>query len=166
MFESFLGVNPWTALLTLLNTLLIFYVGRKYLFGPVMGMIHQRQEEIDTLYANAGAAEQNARIMEESYRKKLSAAAQTGENIVRDAEARAHSRENDILRQAKAEADAILDRASARIAQEKHQAIREARNTVSEMALAIAGKVLERELNSADHRRLADSFIKELGETQ
>lgn len=164
MYESFLGVNPWTALLTLLNTLLIFFVGRKYLFTPVMSMIRQRQQEIDGMYADAGAAEQNAREMEKEYTERLSAAAQTGEAIVRDATARAHSREEEILRQARADAAAILDKASAQIEREKTQAIRDAGKEISETALAIAGKVLGRELSSADHRRLADSFIEELGD--
>ena len=50
MFESFLGVNPWTALFILLNTLTIFLVAKKFLFGPVMQMIEDRQKEIDNIY--------------------------------------------------------------------------------------------------------------------
>ena len=42
MFESFLGVNPWTALFILLNTLTIFFVAKKFLFGPVMKIIADR----------------------------------------------------------------------------------------------------------------------------
>ena len=56
MFESFLGVNPWTALFILLNTLTIYFVAKKFLFGPVMKMITDRQQEIDNLYADAGHA--------------------------------------------------------------------------------------------------------------
>ena len=164
MFESFLGVNPWTALLTFLNTLLIFFVGRKYLFGPVTSMIRERQKEVDDMYANAGTAERNARALETEYKEKLSAAAEAGARMVADAAARAHSREDEILRQAKTNAAAILDKASAEIAREKMQAIQEARNEISEMALAIAGKVVERELSGADQRRLVDSFIEELGD--
>ena len=47
MFESFIGINPWTALFTLLNFLLLFFVGKKFLFVPVKNMIAQRQQEID-----------------------------------------------------------------------------------------------------------------------
>ena len=43
-FEAFLGVNPWTALFTLLNFLLVLYVGKRYLYGPVMKMIQDRQK--------------------------------------------------------------------------------------------------------------------------
>ena len=46
MFEAFLGVNPWTALFILLNTLTIYFVAKKYLFGPVMQIIADRQNEI------------------------------------------------------------------------------------------------------------------------
>ena len=31
-FESFIGINPWTALFVLLNFLLLFFVAKKFLF--------------------------------------------------------------------------------------------------------------------------------------
>ena len=61
MFESFLGVNPWTALFVLLNTLLLFYVATKFLFVPVKNMIDSRQKEIDDLYASADSAKEIGR---------------------------------------------------------------------------------------------------------
>ena len=53
MFESFLGVNPWTALFILLNTLTIYFVAKKFLFVPVMNIIAERQKEIDDMYSDA-----------------------------------------------------------------------------------------------------------------
>lgn len=163
MFESFLGVNPWTALLTLLNTLLIYFVAKKFLFGPVMKIIQDRQQEIDDMYANAGAAEANAQAMEQEYKEKLSVAAATGERIVKDAVARAQSREEEILRQANADAAAIMDKAAADIAMEKKKALNDAKDEISDMAMAIAEKVVGRELCVADQEKLVDDFINELG---
>ena len=88
MFESFLGVNPWTALFILLNTLTIFFVAKKFLFKPVMKIISDRQKEIDDLYADAGAAKEQARQLQESYQQKLSAAQETSDRIVKEAVAR------------------------------------------------------------------------------
>ena len=119
VFESFIGVNFWTALFTLLNFLAVLYVGKRFLWGPVMKIIQDRQQEIDDMYANAGAAEANAQAMEQEYKEKLSVAAATGERIVKDAVARAQSREEEILRQANADAAAIMDKAAADIAMEK-----------------------------------------------
>ena len=53
-FESFIGINFWTALFVLMNTLAIFFVAKHFLFGPVHRMITRRQEEIDGMYADAG----------------------------------------------------------------------------------------------------------------
>ena len=163
MFESFLGVNPWTALFILLNTLTIFFVAKKFLFGPVMNIIAQRQQEIDDLYAGANSAKDEAEALRNEYQEKLSDARATSERMVKEAVARAQAREEDIIRKANADAAAIMDKASADIAQEKKKAINDAKNEISGLALAIAGKVVERELTETDQEQLIDRFIDELG---
>jgi len=163
-FEAFVGVNLWTALFVLLNTLIIFFVGKKFLFGPVMKIISDRQKEIDDLYANADAAKSQAEELEQQYKEKLAVASETGERIVKEAVARGQNREEEILRQANAEAAAIRDKAALDIAQEKKKAINEAKDEISGIAMAIAEKVVCRELNEKDHADLVDRFINELGE--
>ena len=116
------------------------------------------------MYASAGAAKENAAALETEYKQKLSVAAETSERMVKEAVARGQSREEEIIRQANREADAIRDKAAADIAQEKKKAINDAKDEISEMALAIAGKVVGRELNAADQASLLDHFIEELGE--
>lgn len=164
MFESFLGVNPWTALFILLNTLTIFFVAKKFLLKPVMKIITERQQEIDNLYADAGAAKEQARQLQESYQQKLNAAQETSDRIVKEAVARGQSREEQIIRDANAQAAAIMDKASRDIAQEKKKAINDAKNEISDLAMAIAGKVVERELKESDQADLIDGFIRELGD--
>ena len=163
-FEAFIGVNFWTALFVLLNTLTIFFVAKKFLFGPVMKIIADRQKEIDDLYHDAGNAKTSAEALEAEYRLKLESAHTTSEQIIRDAVLRGQAREEEIIRQANAEASAIMDKAAADIAQEKKKAINDAKNEISGLAMAIAGKVVERELNSADQADLIDRFINELGD--
>ena len=164
MFESFLGVDPWTALFILLNTLTIFFVAKKFLFKPVMKIISDRQKEIDDLYADASAAKEQARQLQESYQQKLSAAQETSDRIVKEAVARGQSREEQIIRDANAQAAAIMDKASQDIAQEKKKAINDAKNEISDLAMAIAGKVVGHALEGADQASLIDGFIRELGD--
>ena len=162
-FEELLGVNPWTALFTLANTVALFLVMKKFLWGPVLKMIQERQQEIDSMYAEAGAAQNEAKALQAEYQNKLSVAAETSERMVKEAVARGQSREEEILRQANAEASAILDKASADIALEKKKAINEAKDEISVIAMAIAGKVVGRTLTDEDQAKLVDSFIDELG---
>ena len=141
-FEEFIGVNFWTALFVLLNTLIIFFVARKFLFGPVMKIIKDRQQEIDEMYDKAGQAKEQAALLRGEYEEKLSQAKETSERIVKEAVARGQSREEEIIRQANSQADAIRDKAAADIAQEKKKAINEAKDEISGIAMEIAGKVV------------------------
>ena len=163
-FEALLGVNPWTALFALANFLFLFFMLRKFLFNPVMKMIDDRQKEIDDLYMDAEDAKKDAQAKQQEYDRKLSAAQQTSEQLVREAVARGQSREEEILRQANAQASAMMDKAADDIAREKKKAVNDAKDEISVIALSIAGKVVGRELNDADHARLVDGFIEELGE--
>ena len=163
-FQSFIGVDFWTALFTLLNFLAVLIVGKKFLWGPVMKMIQDRQQEIDDMYSEADSARISAKAMEEEYKQKLSAAMETGERIVKDATMRGQAKEEEILRQANAEASALLDKAAADIAMEKKKAINDAKDEISGMAMAIAEKVVARELTAADQSKLVDEFINELGD--
>ncbi len=163
-FESFIGVNFWTALFVLLNTLAIFFVAKKFLFKPVQKIIKDRQDEIDGMYADAGKAKADAQSMQAEYQQKLSDAQATSERLVKEAVARGQSREEEIVRQANQEASAILEKASADIAMEKKKAVNDAKDEISEMAMAIAGKVVGRALNDGDQAKLVDNFIAELGD--
>ena len=163
-FEEFIGVNFWTALFVLLNTLTIFFVARKFLFNPVMKIIDDRQKEIDDLYADAEKNKETAETLRAEYEQKLQSAKQDGEQIVRDAMVRGQTREEEILRQAKEEAEAIRQKAAADIAQEKKKPLNDAKDEISGLAMTIAGKVVGRSLDEADQTRLVDKFIEELGE--
>ena len=62
-FQSFIGIDFWTALFTLLNFLAVFFVGKKFLWGPVMKISTDRQKEIDDMYTSAGEAQTEANAM-------------------------------------------------------------------------------------------------------
>lgn len=163
-FESFIGVNFWTALFTLLNFLAVFFVAKRFLIGPVMNLIKERQDEIDSMYSDADNAKHTAEALQSEYQAKLDDAQATSERIVKEAVTRGQAREEEIIRQANAEASAIMDKASADIAMEKKKALNDAKDEISEIAMAIAGKVVGRQLSDADHSKLVDEFINGLGD--
>lgn len=162
--QGFISFDIWTALFILLNTITMFLVLKRFLFKPVLKMIQDRQDEIDNIYEEADKAKSSADALEAEYRQKLEVAAETGDRIVKEAMARGQSREEEIIRKANLEASAIMDKAAADIAQEKKKAVNDAKDEISEMAMAIAEKVVGRQLNKEDQNKLFDEFINELGE--
>ena len=163
-FESFIGVNFWTALFVLLNTIALFLVLKRKLIGPVLKVISDRQAEIDNMYKDAEDSREQAAAMKEEYSQKLEAANETSQRIVQEAVVRGQNREEEIVRDARSQASAIMDKANADIAQEKKKALNDAKDEISGMAMAIAEKVVGRSLAEADQQRLVEQFIDELGE--
>ena len=161
---EFLNINFYTALFTLINTLVLFFVLTKLLFKPVMKLIADRQKEIDELYDSAGRDRQEAQQLRQEYTQKLEDAQQTGERLVKEAVARGQAREEQILQQARSEADAILAKAEADIAREKKKAVNDAKDEIAGLAMDIAGKVVGRSLDKDDQAALVDQFIAQLGE--
>ena len=67
-----------------------------------------------------------------------------------------------LIKQAQAEAELAKQRAQRDIASARDQALAEIWEKTADMAVAVAGKVLSKELTDAEHRRLLDVAIKEL----
>ena len=144
-FESFVGIDPWTALFTFCNMMITFAVLKKFLFKPVKKMIDDRQAEIDTMYADADAAKQKAAELEQEYQQHLQSIRDERDTLLREATARAQKREEDI-------------------AQERKKAVNDLKNEIGGIAVDIAGKVVEREINETDHKALIDEFIRNVGD--
>lgn len=162
-FEAFVGVNLWTMLFAWINILILYLFLKKLLFKPVKNMIDSRQKEIDDLYRDAEDSRQKAMELETEYDEKISRAEEESEEILRRAVRRAQLREEEILKEADKKAERALKRAEEEVELEKKRAINEVKNEVSDMALAIAEAVIERDINDADHKGLIDDFIDSIG---
>ena len=163
-FENFIGFNPWTALFTLLNLVLTFLILKKFLFKPVNKMIDERQKEIDDLYADAAGAKTEAENLRADYTRKLAEAKDTSAQILSDAAREANLRGEEILRQARADADALREKAGADIELERKKALNDVKGDISRIALDIAEKVVERELDKKDQERLIEGFLRDMGD--
>ena len=163
-FESFVGVNFWTCLFTLLNLLILYKFMKKLLFKPVKNMIDTRQQEIDDLYADANQSKTDAAALKEQYEHRLAEANAESEEILKVANRKAQLRQEEILRDAQEKAAQALRRADEQVEMEKKRAMNEIKNDVSVMAVDIAAAVLARDINQEEHSALIDSFIDKLGD--
>ena len=163
-FESFVGVNFWTCLFTLLNLLILYKFMKKLLFKPVKNMIDTRQQEIDDLYADADKSKTDAAALKVQYEQRLAEANAESEEILKVANRKAQLRQEEILRDAQEKAAQTLRRADEQVEMEKKRAMNEIKNDVSVMAVDIAAAVLARDINQEEHSALIDSFIDKLGD--
>ena len=159
-----ISINIWDTVISLCNLLIIFLIVKKFLFKPVKKVLDSRREKIENDYAEAKKAMDEANSAREEYEKKLESAHDTADSIIKDATAGANRRADDIVEQAKQKAAVIIERAEQDAELEMKKAEGEIRHEIADVSVRISEKLLEREINDADHKGLIDSFIENLGE--
>lgn len=154
----------WTMIIQLLNTLVLFLLLRKFLFAPVKAMIDSREAEVDKIYTDAEQAKIDAERLKSEYAKSMAAARDEAEGIVKNAQKNAQVRSDEIVAEAQARATRMLEKAETEIQREKKKAVNEIKDEISDIAIMIAEKVVEREINVHDHEKLIAEFIDCVGE--
>ena len=159
-----ISINIWQTLISLANLLIMFLLVKKFLYKPVKNMLEKRQETIDGKYSEAEEARNKALLDKKSYEEKLSGAKKEADSLIQSAVDIAHSREDEILSEAKQKADGIIRQAEVNAALELKKAEDGIKKEIVSVSSMLTEKMLEREVNSEDHKKLIDSFIEGIGE--
>ena len=159
-----ISVNRWQILISLANLLILFVIIKKFLFKPVKQVMDQRQNEIDARYAAAEEAQSVADEHRKDWEDKLSTADAQADAILQSAAENAKYRGEKLISEAEARADGIIRAAQPEAELERKKATEGIKNEIVEVSEALTEKLLEREINTQDHRRLIDSFIEDIGD--
>lgn len=164
LYQSLVTVNPVTLIAQICNLFITLAVVKIFFLDKIKAILDQRREAADKEITDAQAAKAEALVIKETYEQNMKDAKAQASTILERAQKTATTRSEEIIRQANEEAVAIRAKASADIAQEKKKAINDAKDEIAGISLAIAGKVVGRELTADDQKALIDSFIDELGD--
>lgn len=159
-----ISINLWEMLFALLNLLILYLLVKKFLYKPVKKMLAQRQETIDNEYREAEEAKEKALSDKQKYEKKLSDAESQADSLIQSAVLTAQQREQQILAEAKEKADGIRRQAESDAELELKKAEQTIQEEIINVGTMLAGKMLEREMNAQDHKKLIDSLIDEIGD--
>ena len=164
LYQSLVTVNPVTLIAQIANLFIQLLIVKIFFLDKIKAILDQRREAADKQITDAEAAKAEAMAIKATYEKNMEQSKAKADDILMTAQRSANARSEEIISQAQAAAAQIKSKASADIEMEKKKAINDAKNEISGLAMAIAGKVVERELNSADQADLIDRFINELGD--
>ena len=133
---------------TLFIFLLLLVMLRKFAWGPLMGIMKEREEHVAN---EIDAAERNNAEAKE---------------LIERAKKQAVDQKDVIVAAAKEEAESIKASAVQEIQREKEQAIAALQEQVASLSVQIASKVIEKELKEEDQVKLIRDYIKEVGEAR
>ena len=162
--QALITIAPWTLIVQIANLLLQAWLFKRFLFQPVKAIIDKRKAEIDGLYEDAEKAKQTAQEAESTYTQKLLDAGTEASAIISQAAQTARDKGDAIVQEARQEAAALKERAAEDIRLERKKAVNEMKNEISDIAVAIAAKVAEKEIGADEHNALIEKFISDLGE--
>ncbi len=159
-----ISVNIWQILISLINLLILFLILKKFLFKPVQNMMSAREAQVNKVYSDADARLEKATQMKQEYEKRLSEARDEADSLVKNATITAQKRGDQLLSDAQQQASRLKQKAQEEIEQQKKQMLNEVRQDISGLAVDIAAKVIEREINQGDYDAFVDEFIRNVGD--
>lgn len=165
LYQSLVTVNPVTLIAQICNLFIQLLVVKIFFLDKIKAILDKRREAADAQITDAENAKAEAMAIKQTYEANMAKAKADADALLSSAQRTAAARSEEIIRQAQQTAAQIKSKASSDIEQEKKKAISEAKNEISGLAMAIAGKVVGRELASNDQTALIDRFIDELGES-
>ena len=163
-YQSLVAFEGWTFIAQILNLFIQMYLFKRFLFKPIQKILAQRQQEVDTIYADADSAKKDAESAKAEYEGHLLTARTEAEAITERAVKNAQTRSDAMLASAQSEAAAMREKASRDIELERRKAMNEMKREISGLAVEIAAKVAEKEIDEKQHEALIERFIDELGE--
>ncbi len=162
--QDLVTIVPWTFIAQICNLFIQLWLIKKFLFKPINEVLEKRRQLTENELKQARDAKQKADEMKKEYETSLSTAQAEAAEIVANAQREAQGKADNIVKEAEEQAKGLMARAEADIEQEKKKAINEAKDTIGGLAMDIAGKVVEKEINENDHKKLIEEFINNVGE--
>ncbi len=159
-----ISVNLWQILISVANLLLIFLILKKFLFKPIKKVMDQRQAMVDDQFAAAAEAEEKANQDKAEWEARLAAADDEAVARIAAADETARRHGERVVADAKDKAAGIIRQAEAEAALERQKAEAGMKQEIAAVGTQLAEKMLEREINSDDHRAMIRSFLDEMGD--
>lgn len=158
-----LVVHPFWVLVSIVNFLVLLYLLRRFLWGPILTVLETRAQKIREGLEAAEAAKAERRRMHEEVEQLLAQARQEAAGIAERTTKTAEDAAVEIQRQAKAEGERIRERARTDAEQLHRQALVQLRADVASMAVLAASRILGREVDERTHRQLIERSLDEAG---
>jgi len=134
----------------------------KFVWPPIMAALEERKKKIADGLAAAERGKHEQELAEQRAKEVISEAKQEASNIIAQAQKRASEIAEEAKETARTEGERIVTAANAEIEQEVNRAKEHLRGQVVSIAVAGAGKVLNRELDDKAHDDLLKDLVSQI----
>lgn len=156
IFNIATNVSFWTVVIFLV----LLYVLSKFAFPPILGYAAAREQRIRETLEDAQRQREEAQRLLEEQRAELAEARQQAQQVIAEGKVAADRVKADLVETARAEQQALVERARKEIALESDKAIEALRREAVDLAIAAAAQLIGKRLDSAEDRRLVTEYLE------
>lgn len=153
-----------TLVVQVLSFLLLVYILRRFAWNPLITMMEERRSQIEANIANAEKERLQAEQIKREYQEEMRKARQEAQEVIAKATKLSEQRAAEILAAAHGEAEKIKQSALADIERERDRAIAQVQAQVADLSVAVAEKIIRKNLDVRGQEDMIEQFIQEVGE--
>jgi len=157
-----LSFNPGFAIWVAITLILFVWLMNKYAVPPIMNALEEREKKIKDSLETAEKALAKAEKISEENKKALREAEAQAQQLMKEAKEEAELIRAERIAKAKKEAEQLIENARNSIEQEKKQALVDLRNEVAKLAIESASRIIDSELDEAKNSKLVENFIDDI----
>ncbi|QED49723.1 F0F1 ATP synthase subunit B [Cytobacillus dafuensis] len=158
------GFNGGDMIYQLIAFIILLLLLKKFAWGPLMGVMKQREDHIAGEIEAAEQSREEAKKLLEEQRSLLKEARTEAQGLIEGAKKQGDVQREEIIVAARAESERLKESAKLEIEQQKEKAVAAIREQVASLSVLIASKVIEKELSTEDQEKLINEYIQEAGE--
>lgn len=156
-----LGISLTEFIFYLINFLILVGVLGKFLYKPFLNLMDTRKQSIQDALENAELTNRRADEKMQNYNKRIAKVEEEGREIVREAKVKADAQARTIIEDANQKAADIMAKAEQSIEREKEKAMEEMRQEIAALAVLVAEKIVEREIQRVGQEAIVDEVIRQ-----
>lgn len=161
--DSLLTINPGLTIWTIVSFLIFVLILRKAAWGPIMTALDQRERGIRESIDEAARNRDESEMILAEQKEALRQGREEARELIAEARLNAAREGEKIMDRARSEGEGLLERAKAEIRAEEQRAINHVRKEAVDIALQAASRLIQKSLETPDHRRMVEDFISQLG---
>ena len=155
-------LSPGTILAQMLNFFILVWILHRFAYKPLVGMMNARKEQIANDLASAEQSRLEAEQIKADYAAQIAKARQEAQEIVEKAHHQAKVSTAEEVAAVRSQIETEKERARQDIAIERDRAMNSLRNEVVSLSVAMACKVVAKDMNGETNTKLIEDAIRQL----
>jgi len=154
-----MNIEPIEIVIHIINIIVLFVILRLLLYKPIHKFMVARALRVSSQLEEAASRQAEAMKTKEQYDSLMAGSEKEADEKLTEIIRKAHADAEIIIEKANEKANAAVDEARNQAELEKKNILNGMRGDITDLSLDIAGKILSREVNESDNRRIIDSFF-------